>query len=226
MFRKMGSLFDGSRGGKGFYIVLCLCALVVGSSSWLLLSGAGTDVEDEVYQETAGSVTGDIGPDYEPESLPVMAPESTPVSDSPTDAQESVQTQDYLWPVDGEISRSYAMESLQYDRTMADWRSHDGVDIACADGTSVLASADGMVVRVWKDDLLGTCVELAHEGGVNTVYANLAPNVTVSAEQAVTRGQELGVVGGSALAEAAEVSHLHFAVTQNGLSADPQDYLW
>lgn len=36
----------GSMEGKGFYIVLFLCAAVVIASAWMLIAGAGTDVED------------------------------------------------------------------------------------------------------------------------------------------------------------------------------------
>lgn len=226
MFKKMGSLFDGSRGGKGFYIVLCLCALVVGSSSWLLLSGAGTDVEDEAYQQAADSGMAEVSPEYEQERLPVMAQSSQVPAEATEAPREDTGAVGYLWPVEGAVSRSYAMESLQYDATMGDWRSHDGLDIACDNGTPVLAAADGLVMQVWKDDLLGTCVEIRHDKGVHTVYGNLAPNPSVSAGQTVTRGDVLGVVGGSALGEAAEVSHLHFAMSSSGLSVDPGDYLW
>ena len=49
-------------------------------------------------------------------------------------AQEVVQEEQtfFIWPVVGETENGYSMTALQYDRTMRDWRTHDGVDIAAA----------------------------------------------------------------------------------------------
>lgn len=225
MFDNKGSVFGGSQGGKGFYIVLCLCALVVGTSSWLLLSGAGTDVEEEGNMEVAGSAIRD-------EAVVTMLPQEEAAAvmaaaeETPEASETAQESEGYLWPVDGVVERPYAMQTLLYDITMADWRSHGGLDIACSNGTPVQASASGTVVRVWEDALLGVSVEIQHDDGVNTIYANLAPDPSVAAGQKVSQGQEVGLVGGSALGEAAQASHLHFAMTQNGLTADPEDYLW
>ena len=41
----------------------------------------------------------------------------------------------------------------------------------------------------------------------------------------VTMGQVIGSVGSTALGEINQVSHLHFAMTKDALSADPMDYL-
>lgn len=223
MFKKMGSVFSGSQGGKGFYIVLGLCAAVVGTSSWILLSGGGTDVEDDGSLETAGVAIREESPIYEPmeDAAEVMAGAAAAAAEAEPESAAA-----YLWPVDGVIERADSGQTLQYDSTMADWRCHEGLDIACGHGTPVMAAASGTVVRVWEDPLLGVSVEIQHEDGVNTLYANLAADPAVSAGQYVSRGQTVGHVGGSALGEAAEVSHLHFAMTQNGLNTDPENYLW
>ena len=227
MFENKGSVFGGSQGGKGFYIVLCLCALVVGTSSWLLLSGAGTDVEEDGNMEVAGSAIREeavVTMLPQEEAAEVMAAAETPAEAAQT-AAEGDEWEGYIWPVDGVVERPYAMQTLLYDVTMADWRCHEGLDIACTNGTPVQAAASGTVVRVWEDVLLGVSVEIQHDNGVNSVYANLAPNPSVSAGQRVSQGQEVGLVGGSALGEAAQAGHLHFSMTQNGLTANPEDYL-
>ena len=48
----------GSLGGKGFYIVLFLCAAVVGVSAWIMLTDAGTNVEANETAEEAVDVSG------------------------------------------------------------------------------------------------------------------------------------------------------------------------
>ncbi len=222
MFKNMGSVFHGGREGKGFYIVLGLCALVVGTSSWILLQGAGTDVEDAENPEAVAVMQ--IEP-WEPveEALPVISqPMATP---APTAAPTAPAAEGFSWPVDGPLVRGHSGQSLQYDATMSDWRSHEGLDIACGEGSPVMAAAGGTVVEVWEDPMLGVCLELEHGEGINTIYANLAPEPAVSAGQWVNRGQLLGHVGSTALGEAAEDSHLHFAMTSYGETVDPENYL-
>jgi len=89
----------------------------------------------------------------------------------------------------------------------------------------VIAAAGGTVVSVRQDDLYGTVVELDHANGVHTIYANLASEPPVGEGDVVTMGQIIGSVGKTALAETNEVPHLHFAMTMDGISADPLDYL-
>lgn len=253
----------GSLGGKGFYIVLLLCAVVIGISAWIMLTNVGTNVEDETAEDVT-DVSGayvtmlpaDNMADPE-EDVDVMA-EADPMtgtepaaedesadtgeaeqqsdeaaSDTQTDAQTEPAAEDvmsdgtisYVWPVKGEVQRPYSIQTLMYDSTMADWRTHDGVDVTCDQGAPVVASAAGLVVDVHNDDLLGTVVEIDHENGVHSVYANLAAEPPVAAGDRVAMGQVIGSVGGTALGEVNQVSHLHFAMTQDGLSADPTAYL-
>ncbi len=75
------------------------------------------------------------------------------------------------------------------------------------------------------DPLYGTTVEIDHENGVHSIYANLAADPPVWEGQTVTMGQVIGSVGGTAIAETNEVPHLHLAMTHDGCSADPSDYL-
>ncbi len=227
----------GSLGGKGFYIVLFLCAAVIGVSAWILLTDLGTNVEEF---ETAEAVEVDVS-----EALVTMLPAGQamePVEDveTMTDAvaedsaeRETSEAQavlseaavSYVWPVQGSIQVPYSIQTLMYDNTMADWRTHDGIDIACGLGTEVLAAAGGTVVSVMTDDLLGTTVEIDHANGTHSIYSNLASAPPVTAGQMVTMGQVIGSVGSTALGEVNEVSHLHFAMTKDGLSADPTLYL-
>ena len=239
----------GSLGEKGFYIVLFLCAAVIGVSAWMLLTDAGTNVEDDEVKtvmsvpEAAPTMIPAMEPVTPPEQEQAAAPETEqsgqqtqqeqPETLEDTAAEEQPQTQEvfsdgtvsYVWPVQGQVQRPYSVDKLLYDSTMADWRTHDGIDIACDQGTPVLASAPGVVVDVRGDDLLGTTVEIDHRNGVHTVYANLAAEPPVAAGAEVTMGQVIGSVGSTALGEVNQVSHLHFAMLQDGVTADPNGYL-
>lgn len=156
-----------------------------------------------------------------PVSETVEMPEE-PVDDTPVVLEEPHLV---VAPVHGDVIAAFSMDKLQYDPTMDDWRTHDGQDIAAAEGTNVLAAASGKVTAVTNDPMLGTMVVIAHDGGFETLYANLQKNPPVKAGEKVTAGQIIGAVGHTAKAEAAEEPHLHFAVKQNGQPIDPTDFL-
>ena len=234
----------GSLGGKGFYIVLFLCAAVIGVSAWILLADQGTNVEDretadmvevDMTEEVmtilpAGQVTNGedtVAVEDSDEASDEAAKESaqTDVSANETQAVFSEAVTSYIWPVQGDIQTPYSIQTLLYDSTMADWRTHDGIDISSTLGTPVMATAAGTVVSVTNNDLLGTMVEIDHGNGTHSVYANLAADPTVVPGDVVTMGQVIGSVGGTALGETNQVSHLHFAMKRDGLSADPTLYL-
>ena len=233
--------------GKGFYIVLFLCVAVIGISAWTILSvpGEETPAVDEISlseealpggEEESAPVIAVEEPEPIEEAAPVVSVEEpeaiqqiAPVSPEPNSTagqvpQSSVPVY-FIRPVAGEIENGYSMDALRYNRTMRDWRTHDGIDIATELGAQVKAVADGSVEKVYKDDSFGTTVVLLHSGGLRSVYSNLAESPTVSEGEAVAGGSVIGSVGTTALGEIGEVNHLHFAMSLNGKSVDPGDYL-
>ena len=160
-----------------------------------------------------------------PESAPVE-PVSLPVLPEEPAAEVSAPAADYyIWPVSGTVENDYSMTALMFDTTMQDWRTHDGLDIAAEMGSQVRAVAGGRVENVYYDERLGTTVVISHGNGVESIYANLAGTPTVTTGDLVSVGEIIGAVGDTALCEIGEVSHLHFAMTKDGLSADPKEYL-
>jgi len=224
--------------GKGFYIVLFLCAAVIGASAWMMAAGDRTMTEEISVMATQEPerVETVILPPQEQEIVPaeVLLPEEDEVqpvlaTPAPTPVpvwNESVPLSTvYLWPVSGVVSRPHNTETLAYDVTMRDWRTHGGVDIEAALGTAVTAAHAGMVESVVNDDLYGTVVTVDHGDGCRSVYANLAPELDVGVGSWVEPGSAIGCIGESALCEIGQAAHLHFAVTVDGVSVDPLAYL-
>ena len=199
--------------GKGYYIALVLCAAAIGITSYVYYAGR----EDPAVQTAnlPASITGTV-------SLPTAstAPAGT---DGTTEATAGKLAT--CAPVEGEVLSPYAMEVLSYNQTTRDWRIHNGVDLAAAAGTPVMAAADGQVYTVYEDDQLGMTVVIRHEGGYTTRYSSLGADVTVSAGQQVSMGHPIGTVGTSALMENALGDHVHFAVTKDDEPVDPMDFL-
>lgn len=178
-------------------------------------------------------------PEKRPEPAPVRpekpAPEVIPeraaeTAEAPREASHSEEKSApeplvFIRPVSGPVAVEYSPDALIFNRTMGDWRVHDGIDIETEIGTKVLSCANGTVTDVYADDLYGTVVKIDHGDGLVSVYANLAATPTVAPGDAVTVSSVIGSVGNTALCETGEVQHLHFAMTKDGRSADPFDYL-
>lgn len=213
--------------GRGFYIVLFLCIAAIGISGYYLMNTLSAPAADDPVTAMDPDVT---------VSVPVVTPEPTPESEAPSPVPtpsapvsspvmqpEAVST--YTWPVKGELLTEFSLQALCYDETMGDFRTHSGIDIAAAAGTSVLAIADGTVTDVSEDPWLGTVVTVSHAGGVESLSCNLAPSPTVAKGDTVTCGQVLGAVGSTAMAETALPAHLHLEMREDGVSVDPVNYL-
>ena len=102
--------------------------------------------------------------------------------------------------------------------------SHTGTDIACAEGTPILAAADGTVTVAngldsWGGSY-GYYIQIDHGGGLETLYAHCS-SICVTTDQQVQAGQVIGYVGHTGRATG---SHLHLEVHVNGSRTDAMRY--
>ena len=204
--------FAGRFAGKGYYIALILCAVAIGVSGYLYYRIANqTDSNDGVVDV--------INPGLTDPTLPTD-PQPTEKPTQPT-LPQPLKTG---LPVEGNVVMEYAMDCLCYNPTTRDWRVHDGVDYAAAAGTAVKAAADGTVYTVYEDDTMGYTVVITHADGYVTTYSSLDASIAVSPGDQVQLGQSIGYVGCSAMLETAVGEHLHFSVTCDGESIDPEEF--
>lgn len=253
MNRKFVNKFSNFVLGNGFYIALTLCvALIVLSGYYLMdsLSPAPTStvapvsgVPEILVPEVADTpvVVPEVTlPVVTPEPvLPVILPdmveeESEPeVEELPQELEEDplsteleeAKTMSFSWPALGEVRQEHSMEVLSYNAVMGDWRTHNGLDIVGDVGSEVMSVADGVVTAVFQDQMMGTTVVIDHGEGVESTYANLGEFPSVSANDWVTEGQIIAVVGDTALAESGTEPHLQFSMTKEGEAVDPKEFL-
>ena len=210
--------------GTGFYLLLAVCLIAAAVSGWFLLfSGDKPDEEQAAPTETVSApVESAYIPEPEPEDEepPVEASAPVPVEVEIVPTMPEVQVDDtpvmaeppklIVEPLKGEVLMAFSMDQLVYSPTLADWRTHDGVDISAKPGTTVLAATAGTVSSVEDDPLMGTTVVINHDGGYQTTYSNLQARPNVEAGETVSAGQIIGAVGRTAAAESAQGPHLHF----------------
>ncbi len=129
-------------------------------------------------------------------------------------------------PVVGEVTKQHSLDTPVFSTTLNEWRVHTGIDISTEEGAEVFAAADGTVSRVYSDAKYGKTVEITHQGGIVSVYSNLAAtDIKVKEGDEVKSGALIGLVGDTSLSELAEEPHLHFGVKVEGVSVNPLDYI-
>ena len=202
--------------GKGYYIALILCAVAIGISGYLYYRNAD---ENAAQKDPAVNVGGQNDPDVDT----IVSQPTNPTAPNPTAPSQSATLKTGL-PVSGETLMDYAMDCLSYNETTRDWRVHNGIDIAAEGGTAVCAAAEGVVYTTYEDEALGMTVVIRHDGGYVTMYSSLAKELEVKPGDTVALGQTIGYVDNTALLETAIGDHVHFCVTLNDKSIDPQEF--
>lgn len=100
---------------------------------------------------------------------------------------------------------------------------HSGLDLLSSIGTSVIATADGVVSQVTKVDKGdGNTVSISHGNEYKTVYSHLS-DILVRSGQRVKRGDVIARVGNSGLSFA---PHLHYEVIFKGKHMEPINYFF
>lgn len=99
--------------------------------------------------------------------------------------------------------------------------SHKGRDYAAGTGVPTYAAAAGTVIIAGYSNSAGNWVVIDHGNGLVTKYMHHSA-LSVSAGQAVSKGQQIGAVGTTGDSTG---PHLHFQVELNGVAVNPLNYL-
>ncbi|MFT5874711.1 MAG: murein DD-endopeptidase MepM/ murein hydrolase activator NlpD [Clostridium sp.] len=115
-------------------------------------------------------------------------------------------------PSRGSISSGFGMR----------WgKMHKGIDIAANLGATINTVLDGTVTYATWEDGYGNVVKIAHNEGIETIYAHCSA-ITVKKGEVVKLGEKIGEVGSTGNSTG---PHLHFEVRENGEPINPQKYI-
>ncbi|MCL6755187.1 M23 family metallopeptidase [Nostoc sp. CCCryo 231-06] len=131
----------------------------------------------------------------------------TQLADDSPIRQTPIPASNLIWPTQGFISQGFR----KYQ--------HEGIDIAGASGTPIVAAGSGTVIKAgWDDWGLGNAITIKHLDGSITVYGHNR-RLLVSKDQQVIQGQIIAEMGSTGNSTA---PHLHFEVHPNGrIAVDP-----
>ena len=165
-------------------------------------------LQDPQYEELWAELLGG----FEQGGGEVMSPDGT-----------RTPTGNLQWPlpVAGTITSQFGH---RVDPITGEVSSHTGTDIACAEGTPILAAADGTVTVAngldsWGGSY-GYYIQIDHGGGLETLYAHCS-SICVATGQQVQAGEVIGYVGHTGRVTG---NHLHLEVHVNGNRADAMKY--
>lgn len=127
-------------------------------------------------------------------------------------------------PVTGTVLIPYNMENTVYFPTLDLYQCNPGVVFSAAEGTPVLAAADGEVVSVENDARTGLTVTMNLGNGYEAIYGQLT-DVSLEAGQKVQKAARIGAVAAPTKYYVKEGSNLFFEMKKDGKAIDPMAYL-
>lgn len=237
--------------GNGFYIALAVCLAGAGVASWAAINASINNLttenpavqseEDDAWEfpqveeargneeklpikneATSSLPQSNSQLSQQPQSELSHVQEEQPDILKPAAPQQKQQSLLFVLPVSGEIIDVFSNGELVHNKTMNDWRTHNGIDIKAKAATPVKAVTDGEVTKIYTDGMWGTVVEITHANGMISRYSSLTEQgVTVAVGDTVEIGEVIGCVGETAEAEIALPTHLHFEIIKDGEYLDP-----
>lgn len=228
----------------GFYIAVCCCVIAIGVAGTILNNTSEEEVSSTTHSEEQANepqLAFDIQATAEPIELtpepalstaaPSVEPTSQPEDDYEFNNPDTVsaavivnaeESCDFVAPLtEMSILYGFSGDTLMYNEVYEDWRTHNGIDIEAPVGCSVCAAADGTVSDV-KDGIFGKTVEIEHNNGFKSVYAQLG-EINVAAGDNVTQGSVIGTVGESK-GENITAPHLHYELHKDNKPQNPEEY--
>ena len=98
---------------------------------------------------------------------------------------------------------------------------HSGIDIDASYGQSIVATADGKVIKASWQSSYGKTVVIKHENGYETLFGHLS-KITVKEGDEVKVGDVIGKAGSTGRSTG---THLHYEVIKDGKRLNPKNYL-
>ena len=135
-----------------------------------------------------------------------------------TGLEWETKQEEWVSPVEGVITSSCGERT---NPILGKWELHDGLDIAVAEGTDVIAVKSGTVTEVRTSATYGKLLKYETKDGYEVMYAHLSA-VLVKKGEEIRQGQVVARSGNTGLSTG---PHLHYGIRKNGELLDPEGFL-
>ena len=240
LFGSLGEMIKGN----AVMIILGLCVVAAGALSFYTVNDINEKLEQQ-HIENPNSYTDskseEIAQDVhnEAQNVPLKDKSGSSQAKDKTESKDAAASAgdvavdeaageqpakaEFVLPVNGTIFAAFSGDELVYNKTMDDWRTHNGIDIRANRDNAVKAATDGTVTAIYADGMLGNVIEI--DNGKYTVrYCGLGDNLLCKKGDVVKQGDSIGVVGEVPL-ESSEESHIHLEILKDGVWQNPNNYL-
>ena len=119
-----------------------------------------------------------------------------------------------------EESENQENSIIYYENT---YIQNTGVDYISKNVFDVNAIADGKVISVTEDDIVGITVKIEHNNNMISVYQSIK-DVTVKENDQITKGQVIATSGTNTISSDLG-NHLHFELYKENILVNPEDFL-
>lgn len=223
----------------GFYIALCACAVVVALVSYAgeIINDGDNDIPDtknialeEELDFNYESFNEDLYEDEpleeisEPEVIVIEPEENIVIQAEETVAEDEVYEFMPALPVPGKVLAEFSGANLVKYERLGDWRTHSGIDISANVGDDVYLCEDGVVEKIYQNNL-GGCILVEHKNGYKSLYAGLGEIDLVNVGDELHAGETIGRVGESAVGDLTKEPHVHFEIYYEEKPINPLDII-
>ena len=129
-----------------------------------------------------------------------------------------------LWPVEGSVLMNYSMDQSIYFATLDQYKYNPAMIISASAGTDVASAAAGNIVEIREDSQTGCTVVVDIGDGYQLTYGQMG-NLNYKEGAHVEAGDVIGVVAPATKYYSIEGDNLYFAMTKEGIAADPTEFL-
>ena len=213
---------------RALFSVVCLCIIALGLVVYFSMQTGDDNVVDEQTTITVENTTQVQKPvtnvtETKKQTATTKKAQTTTQKTTMDQMESNTPFKSYYkYPLGEAIAKGYSQE-LTYDDTMGDFRAHTAVDFKGNQGDEVVAINDGLVLKVYNDNLYGVVVEIDHGGKLVAKYCGLE-SATVKAGDSVSINQPIGTLG-KIPCESAQEMHLHFETAVDGQVVNPLDVM-
>ena len=198
----------------GIVFILNILEYIIAPFSTMIITKSLTVAEDKL-QENLEYVSYEVLTDN---IMPVSKEETTDEIVRPyTDTSVEIGKSYYDYK---EESENQEDSIIYYENT---YIQNTGVDYISKNVFDVNAIADGKVISVTEDDIVGITVKIEHNNNMISVYQSIK-DVTVKENDQITKGQVIATSGTNNISSDLG-NHLHFELYTNGQVVDPSLYI-